>query len=159
MSSRSTKHAKTCLHIPRISQEICLRVKIWSVVLQPGRLCSPCSNFDSTLCRHLLSTHLAYTFYGRVRCDILRIFEHSLRSSFLYIGMTTPVCQYFGVFPSSHATLHTLVNQRTLFPFDAFNISDRILSSPQFFRISIFVWLLHFPTINRITCVSGCSCP
>ena len=46
--------------------------------------------------------------------------------------MITPVCQSFGVFPSFYAIAHTLVNQRTSTssPFNAFNISGRILSLP-----------------------------
>ena len=47
--------------------------------------------------------------------------------------MITPVCQIFGVFPSFHATWLTLVNLRTPCPFNAFNISGRISSSPAAF--------------------------
>ena len=47
--------------------------------------------------------------------------------------MITLFCQSFGVFTSFHATLLTLVNLRTLLPFNAFNISGRILYSPAIF--------------------------
>ena len=47
--------------------------------------------------------------------------------------MITPFCQFFGVFPSYHATCYTLVNQRTPSPFNVFNILSRIFSSPAIF--------------------------
>ena len=44
--------------------------------------------------------------------------------------MITPVCQSIGVIPSFHPTWHTFVNQHTPSPFNAFNFSGRISSSP-----------------------------
>ena len=49
--------------------------------------------------------------------------------------MCTPVCQSIGVFLSFLADLHTHANQRTPFPFKAFNISGRISSSPAAFPV------------------------
>ena len=44
---------KRPLHTSRISEKICLRVKIWSVVLQTGQKPHwPSSTFDSTISRH-----------------------------------------------------------------------------------------------------------
>ena len=97
--SRSTKFAKTPFGYSQDFSRICLRVKIWSVVLRPGQKPHwPSSNFDFTISRHFLLRHLAYISPGRPRNDIPRSFVHSLRLPFLYIGMITPVCQSYDVF-------------------------------------------------------------
>ena len=55
------------LHTPRISQNICLRMKIWFVVLLLGQKQDwPSSNFDSDISWHFLSRHLEYTFPERL---------------------------------------------------------------------------------------------
>ena len=72
------------LHTPRIYQKICLRLKIWSVVLRPGQKPHwPSSNFDSTISWHFFSRHLTDIFPGRLRSDIPPKFVHYLRFAFL----------------------------------------------------------------------------
>jgi len=71
--SRLTKHVQTSLAYSQDFSKICWRVKIWSVVLRPGR--EPhwvSSSFDSIISRHLVSRHLAYTFLGRLRRETAR---------------------------------------------------------------------------------------
>ena len=93
----------------------------------------PSYSFDSTISRHFLSRHLAYTFPGKLRSDIPLWFVHCLRSPFLNIEIITPVCQSLGVLPNFYATWHTRVNQRIPSPVSAFNISGLISSSPAAF--------------------------
>ena len=86
--------------------------------------------------RHFLSRHLAYTFPGWLRSDTPRPFVHSLQPPYLHIGMIMHVCQIFGIFSCSHATLHTLVKQHTSFPCNAFKSSSRFVFSR---RLSSFL--------------------
>ena len=107
------KHAKTSFAYSQNFSKICLRVKIWFVVLRPGRQPHwPSSNFDS---RHFFSRHLAYIFSGRLRKNISRSFVHSLRSPFWYIEMIIPVCQFFGVSPCSSPSATPLLINVLLF--------------------------------------------
>ena len=82
-------------------------------------------NFSAFLFK-TLDLHLSWKAKKRYSSIIWTLFT----SPFLCIKMITPVCQFFDVFPSFQATWHTLVSQHTLFPFNAFNIFGRILSSP-----------------------------
>ena len=51
--SKLTKHTKTFFAYSQDFSKICLRVKIWSVVLRPGRkLHWPFLSFDSTISRN-----------------------------------------------------------------------------------------------------------
>ena len=160
--SRSTKHAKTSFACTHDFSKTFLIVKIWSVVLRPKRKPHwPSSSFDSTISRHFLSRHLAYTFSWMLRYDISWQFVHFLRSPFLYIRMIIPVCKSFGAFSSFHATWHTFVNQRTPSPLNAFNSSGWNSSLTAAFRhfnflMTAFTYQCEdflFPKINRITCV------
>jgi len=65
--SRSIKHAKRSLPYSQDLSKVCFRVTIGSVVLRPGREphCSS-SNLDSTISRHFLSRHLAYSFPNKL---------------------------------------------------------------------------------------------
>ena len=81
--SRSTKHVKKSLpysqdiskcrsHVIFTTSELlivihCFKVKIWFVVLQLGQIPHwPFPSFDSTIFRHFLSRHWAYTFPGKL---------------------------------------------------------------------------------------------
>ena len=66
--SRSTKHTKRSLPYSQDFLKICFRVKIWSVVLRPGRKPHWSSfPFDFSISRHFLSRHLAFTFPSKLR--------------------------------------------------------------------------------------------
>ena len=63
--SRSTKHAKIFLPYSQDFLKICFQVKIWSVVLRPGRKPHwPFSSFDSTISRHFLSRYLFGLYFS-----------------------------------------------------------------------------------------------
>ena len=126
--SRSTKYAKTFFAYSLDFSKICYRVEIWMkttpAIFQLWFQCFLEFPFR----------HLAYTFPGRLRNDLIRTL---LTIAFLCIKMITPVFQSFCVFPSFYATWNTLVNQSTTAPFNAFNISDRAFClHQQPFRIS-----------------------
>ena len=55
--------------------------------------------------------------------------SYTLYSRFSFMRMITPVCQFFGVFPSFHVISLTLFNHCTPM-FNAFNISGQISSLP-----------------------------
>ena len=92
--------------LPRFLEDLLQseELKIWSVELRTGRKPHwPSFSFDSTISRHFLSRHLAYIFPGKLRSDTPLQFIHCLQSSFLNIGIITPVCQFLGVLPNFHA--------------------------------------------------------
>ena len=155
--SRSTKHAKRSLPYSQNYSKICFRIKIWSVVLRPGQKPHwPSSSFDSTISRHFLSRHLAYTFPGKLMSDIPLYFVHFLRSPFLNIGIIIPVCQSLVVLPNFHATWDTRVNYRISSPVSAFNISGLISSSPAAFPD--FIPLIAVATFAAVKTSSSPKC-
>ena len=108
------------LHTSRVFQRFASEIKFGPWCCEPGRKPYwPSSYSNSTNSQHFVSRHLAYIVPGWLRSDIPRYFVHSLRSSFLYIGMITPVCQllvFFQVSTPPDTTLSTNVSLFLLMP-------------------------------------------
>ena len=121
-------------HTPKISRRFASEWRFGPSCCDPAKKPHwPFSSFDSTISRHFLSWHLAYTFPGKLSSDnwYLSVVYSLLAISFLEYRNNHTCLTISGCF--FHATWRTRVNQRILFPISAFNISGLISSSPAAF--------------------------
>ena len=161
---RSTKLAKASFAYFQDFSKICLRMKIWSMVLRPGRKPHwPSSNFDSTIFRHFLSRHLAYTFHGRLKSDIsLSLFTITFllyRNEHTCLPISWCFCKFSCHLTHPHQPTYSSVQCLQHFRLD-FVFTSSLCRFQSSYGCYNFCQCEGFilPKINCIACVGGC-CP